>query len=188
MGERARDRRRTSAFDWYVTGIEGLLGLETEHRRLLPNMMSLVSCDRLREYLEDRTVPVQRQMRRLELLLRASLDRQPARKRIQVRGGETPAGMTTSLAADLDQLRLVRDADERDAELVNASMWIANLKLEQYQATRSSAERIGLYEATGHLQRSLDAESAASERLLRISERMFAAEMFAAEMFQRVAS
>jgi hypothetical protein len=67
-------------------------------------------------------------------------------------------------------------------------MWIANLKLEQYEATRSSAERIGLFEATGHLERSLDAESAASQRLLRISERMFAAEMFEAEMLERVAS
>jgi hypothetical protein len=147
-------------------------------------MMSLGSCRRLREYLEDRSVPVQRQMRRLELLLRASADRQQPRKRVRVRTlSETPTAMTTSLGHDLEQLRLVRDADERDAELVNASMWIANLKLEQYQATRSSAERIGLYEATGHLQRSLDAESSASERLMRISERMFAA-----EMFERVAS
>jgi ferritin-like metal-binding protein YciE len=189
VGDRARDRRKTSAFDWYVTGIEGLLDLETEHRRLLPDMISLVSCHRLREYLEDRAIPVQRQMRRLELLLRASADRQPARKRMrtQARAGVS-ATMTTSMAADLAELRLVRDTDERDAELVNASMWIANLKLEQYEATRSSAERIGLFEATGHLERSLDAESAASQRLLRISERMFASEMFETEMLERVAS
>lgn len=184
MGDRRRDRRKTSAFDWYVTGIEGLLGLETEHRRLLPSMTSLASCDRLREYLADRTIPVQRQMRRLELLLRASVDRQPTgRRRRHHSGSAAPPTMTGAMAIDIDELRLVRDGDERDAELVNASMWIANLKLEQYEATFTSAERIGLFEAAGHLQRSLDAEGAASVRLTRISERMFAA-----EMFERVAS
>lgn len=152
-------KQRPSSRELYTSGLESLLYLECQHAELHPLMTSLASSPKLKAYLADLPPIIKRQRRRLELLLRSAPDSScapPTRNRLE---------------EDLKDLRMIRGAAARDAELIAASAWIAGLKLEQYADTRNRAMRLGNVEAARHLQRSLNAVGGSNLRLLRLAHR-----------------
>lgn len=151
---------RSSSSELYTSGLESLLFLESQHEELHPLMVSLATSEKLKTYLAELPPIIRRQRRRLELLLRSA----PGET-----CGEPPA--RNRLEEDLEDLRLVRGAAARDAELISASTWIAGLKLEQYAATRNRAITLGDVEAARHLQRSLNAVGGSNLRLLALAHR-----------------
>jgi len=154
-------QEHVSPAEFYVSGLESLLSLEMQHEKLIAKMVSLADCERLREFFEDLPPMIARQRRRLELLLR-SIPERP----------DTPAPARNGLEEDLLDLQLMRNPDDRDAELVKASAWITGLQVDQYVATRDAAMQLGDFEAARHLQRSLNAVAASRLRLMRIAQRI----------------
>lgn len=154
-------QERVSVRELYTGGLESLLSLELQHEGLIPTMVSLAECSRLRSFFEDLPPMIRRQRRRLELLLRSVPD-----------VSDGPAPTRNGLQEQLLDLRLMQDPEDRDAELVKASDWIAGLQIDQYVATRDWAMQLGDFESARHLQRSLNAVGASRLRLLRISQRI----------------
>lgn len=154
-------QEHVSPGELYASGLESLLSLELQHEKLIPRMVSLAECERLSAYFADLPPMIARQRRRLELLLRSHPDYH-----------DTPTPVRNGLEEELLDLQLMRNPDDRDAELVKASTWITGLQVDQYVATRDAAMQLGDFEAARHLQRSLNAVAAARLRLTRIAQRI----------------
>ncbi len=145
----------------FLDQIADLLDAEEQLIKALPKMTKAATSPKLRQAFEEHFEQTQSQADRLQQIIDA-LDRKVPAKSCAGMKGLIKEGEETEKASG--------DPAVKDAALIAAAQRIEHYEIAGYGCARTFAEILGLEEAVGILQDSLNEEAAADKKLTRLAK------------------
>lgn len=147
--------------DLYVDELKDLYNAENQLLKALPKMAKAASAPKLRKAFETHLDETRGQVGRLERIF-AELDETPKGKKCKAMQG---------LIAEGGEI-IKEDADPsvRDAGLIAAAQRVEHYEMAGYGCVRTFAQLLGYKNATKLLQKTLDEEGAADQKLTTLAE------------------
>ncbi len=153
--------RIESLHDLFVNELRDLYHAENQLVKALPRMAKAVSSEELRRALEEHLEQTRGHVERLEQVFE-KIGLKAKGKKCEAMEGIIAEGKEL-LGEDLEDAVL-------DAGIIGAAQKVEHYEMAGYGTVRAWAERLGLGEETELLQRTLDEEKAADEKLTQIAE------------------
>jgi len=147
--------------DLFVQQIEDLYDAENRLLDALPKMRDAAHSPELKAAFENHWEETRQHAQRLNNIFR-QLGRDPQR--------ETCAAMKGLIKEGQDMINATGNPDVKDAALIAAGQRVEHYEMAGYGTVRTLARRLGLVEAASLLERTLDEEGSANEKLTQIAE------------------
>lgn len=147
--------------DLFVEQIEDLYDAEHRLTEALPKMAEAASSSQLKQAFQHHLTETQGHVSRLERIFR-EINVEPKRNTCQAMKGLVAEGE--------EMIKAKGDPSIKDAALIAAAQRVEHYEISGYGTARSFARRLGLTQAPGLLQQTLEEESAADQKLNQIAE------------------
>jgi ferritin-like metal-binding protein YciE len=147
--------------DLFIEQIEDLYDAEKRLTTAIPKMAEAAHARKLKEALNVHLAETEGQVERLEQIFQ-QLGKEPRR--------EACAGMKGLVAEGSEMMNASGDDDVRDAAIIAAAQRVEHYEMAGYGTARALAEHLGHRQAAGLLQKTLDEEKHADEKLTAIAE------------------
>lgn len=144
-----------------VHELKDLYSAETQLLKALPKMAKAAHAPELRQAFEDHLDETEEHVRRLRNIF-AQLDYGP--------GGHHCDGMEGLISEGRDMIAEDAPDEVKDAGLICAAQRVEHYEIAGYGCARTFARLLGLNEAADLLQKTLDEEGAADQRLTDLAE------------------
>jgi ferritin-like metal-binding protein YciE len=147
--------------DLFVNQIEDLYDAENRLTKALPKMADAAASTSLKQAFQSHLTETQGHVSRLETIFRG-VNVEPKR--------ETCQAMKGLISEGEEMIDATGDADVRDAALIAAAQRVEHYEISGYGTARTIAQQLGLADVANLLQRTLNEEKAADEKLTTIAE------------------
>jgi ferritin-like metal-binding protein YciE len=151
----------TSLEDLYVSELKDLYSAETQLVEALPKMAKAATSKKLKKGFQDHLKQTRGHVQRLKKVF-TDLDASPTGKRCKAMEGLIKEGSEVANAKG--------DPDAKDAALIAAAQRVEHYEIAGYGCVRTYAKILGLREAAGLLQETLDEEAETDEALSQLAE------------------
>ena len=145
----------------FVEELKDLYSAENQITKALPKLVKTATSPELKQALQDHLHETQEQIERLEKICEM-LGASPK--------GKSCEGMKGVLEEGSTSLSEVDKGDLRDAALISAAQRVEHYEIAAYGTVRSYAELLGRSEIADLLEKTLEEEKAADQKLSSISE------------------
>ena len=146
--------------DLFVHELKDLHNAEKQIIKALPKMIKHCANEDLRTALENHLEETEEQLRRLEQIFEQC--------QLPIRGKKCK-GMEGLIEEGEEVLEESMEDDVRDAAIISAAQRVEHYEIAGYGCARTFAEQLGHHEAAQLLQRTLEEEKAADEKLSQIA-------------------
>jgi len=147
--------------DLFVEQIEDLYDAEHRLTEALPKMAEAAASSQLKQAFQHHLTETQGHVSRLERIFR-EINVEPKRNTCQAMKGLVAEGE--------EMIKAKGDPAIKDAALIAAAQRVEHYEISGYGTARSFARRLGLTQAPGLLQQTLEEEAAADQKLNQIAE------------------
>jgi len=144
-----------------VDELKDLYSAESQITKALPKMAKGASSSELRSAFENHLKETEGHVQRLEKIFE-TLGGSPK--------GKTCNGMKGLLSEGAEMLEETAKGDVRDAALISAAQRVEHYEMAAYGAARSFAERLGQAQIAQTLEKTLQEEKTADQKLTQISQ------------------
>lgn len=146
----------------FVHELKDLYSAENQLLKALPKMEKAAENKELKQAFAGHRKETEGHVQRLETIFE-TLDYKP--------GGQKCVGMEGLLKESSEILNEGMPADVKDAALIAAAQRVEHYEIAGYGVARTYAEKLGDYEAADLLQKTLNEEGLADQKLTRLAER-----------------
>lgn len=147
----------------FVAELKDLYSAENQITKALPKMAKAASSSELRSAFETHLKETEGQIERLDQVFEI-LGTSPR--------GKTCAGMKGVLEEGSEMLTETEEGDVRDEALISAAQRVEHYEMAAYGTVRSYAERLGKSQVVKLLEKTLEEEKAADQKLTDISQKV----------------
>jgi ferritin-like metal-binding protein YciE len=147
--------------DLFIDELRDLYDAEKQLTKALPKMAKAASSSELRMAFEDHLRETEQQVQRLEQIFNL-LDQRPTGKKCAAMTGLVKEG--EEVVSDTDEVPV------RDAGLIAAAQKVEHYEMSGYGSARSHAQILGYPEAVSLLEKTLDEEKRADQKLNDLAE------------------
>lgn len=151
----------TTLRDLYIDELKDLYDAENRLVKALPKIAKNVSSDDLREAIEEHLEQTRGHVERLKEIF-TSLGEKPS--------GKKCAGMVGILEEGEEIMDEDFESNVMDAAIISAAQRVEHYEMAAYGCVRSWAEILGETEASSLLEKTLDEEKAADQKLTELAE------------------
>ena len=151
----------TTLRDLYIDELKDLYDAENRLVKALPKMAKNVSSDDLREAIEEHLEQTRGHVERLQEIL-TSLGEKP--------GGKKCTGMVGIMEEGEEMMDEDFEPNVMDAAIISAAQRAEHYEMAAYGCVRTWAEILGETEASSLLEKTLDEEKAADQKLTELAE------------------
>jgi ferritin-like metal-binding protein YciE len=147
--------------DLFTNQIEDLYDAENRLTKALPKMADAAMSANLKQAFQSHLAETEGHVSRLETIFR-QIGTQPNR--------ETCQAMKGLISEGEEMIDATGDSAVKDAALIAAAQRVEHYEISGYGTARTIAQQLGFGEAASLLQKTLDEEKAADQKLTRIAE------------------